>query len=70
MSLIGGYRASSLIAKGTEAGKSGSASIYNFVGFKPSGLTWGNAVAVCLYCWSGANYSTGDWIPVTVQMLK
>ena len=36
MSLIGSYRQSGLIAKGTNAGASGSASIINFTGFKPS----------------------------------
>jgi len=64
MSLIGSYRASGVLAKGTNVGYSGSASIINFTGFKPSGMTAGNIMGVGLYVWSGADYSTGDWIPL------
>jgi len=69
MSLIGSYRASGVLAKGTNVGYSGSASIINFTGFKPSGMIAGNAMATCLYVWSGTSYSSGDWIPLKREWL-
>jgi len=66
MSLIGSYRQSGIIATGTNVGASGSQSIVDFTGFRPSGLAAGNAMAVCLYVWSGAGYPSneGNWIPL------
>lgn len=72
MGLMGTYRESGNIAKGTNAGRSGSAGIMNFTGFKPSGLVNGNAMAVCLYVYSSAGYPNpaGHWIPLKVEYLR
>ena len=59
MAILGTYRQSGVIAS---TSISSSSSVINLTGFKPSGITYGNAIAVCLYVWSGTN-SDGDWIP-------
>jgi len=59
MTIIGSYRESSNIAS---TSISSSAGIIDFTGFKPSGITYGNALAVCMYIWSGTN-ADGDWVP-------
>ena len=69
MSLIGTYRMSTTTAL-SDAGASSSSEVISVTGFKPSGISYGNAMAVCLYVWSGANHHTGDWIPLRVEMLK
>ena len=70
MSLIGGYRASGVLA---DTSVSSSAGIINFTGFKPSGLSWGNILGVGLYVWSGSgggrSYSDGTWIPLKREWL-
>ena len=57
MSILGTYRAS-----GITSSSAFSEDIFNITGFKPSGVG-GNAIAVCLYVWSGGA-SSGDWIPL------
>ena len=56
------YRASGVIAKGSNTSMSSSTEVKPITAFKPSGLIDGNALAVCMYCWSGTT-SSGDWIP-------
>jgi len=65
MSLIGTYRISSVIA---DTSVSSSATVINITGFKPSGITYGNAIAVCNYVWSGTN-ADGDWVKVRREWL-
>ena len=57
MTLIGGFKYPGM--SGTAAAPD---TITNFVGFKPSGLTNGNALAVCMF-----KYDTTAkmWIPYT-----
>lgn len=68
ISLIGSYRASCNKAL-SDAGPSSSARVIAFTGYKPSGLAYGNALAVCLYVWSGASHTSGDWVPLKREWL-
>jgi hypothetical protein len=56
---------SSLIAT---ASVSSSAATIDITGFKPSGISYGNAIAICNYVWSGGN-SDGDWVPLRREWL-
>ncbi len=68
MSLIGTYRASCNKCL-EDAGPSSSSRVISFTGFRPSGLHYGNALAVCLYVWSGSSHVHGDWIPLKREWL-
>jgi len=59
MSLIGGYRAS---GPTSVSGSVFSSTIINFTGFKPSSMTNGNALAVCMFKWDP---SANMWVPYT-----
>lgn len=61
MSLIGTYRKEGI----TAASGASSDRIYNFSGFKPSGLEDGNILGIALYVWSGAS-NDGYWTPMKV----
>ena len=69
--IIGGYRQSGIIAKGNNTGISGSRNIIDFTGCQPSGVIHGNALAVCLYVYSGSGYpsNAGRWIPLKREYL-
>jgi len=58
MSLMGTYRAS-----GITSSSGFSDRVINMTGFEPSGIG-GNAVATCLYVWSGSA-TTGYWMPLS-----
>lgn len=65
MSIIGSYRSSGV---NSVSGSIFSESIYNFTGWKPSGISEGNIMGTALYVWSGT-VDFGNWIPLRREWL-
>jgi len=63
ITIIGTYR-----ADGITSSASFSDGVINITGFKPSGIEGGNAIATCLYVWSGTT-SSGHWVPLRREWL-